>query len=153
MGLPWADKKALGYFIAGLQDDVKRWVRLHRPLSRLDVMYLAKDVEEMLRLNSSSKNVSQSRFRYLNIHGSLVGGQSDGSSVLAQLEPKPVAVSKMVEMTSSIRPPFNPQSPLSSQNDGDMFFSETGVFDLFHALNGRNDARTVYVISVASLLV
>ncbi|KAD5508876.1 hypothetical protein E3N88_16579 [Mikania micrantha] len=125
------ESQALGYFIAGLQDDVKRWVRLHRPLSRLDAMYLAKDVEGMLRPNSSSGNVSQSCFRYLNIHGSLAGGQSDGSSVLAQLEPKTFSGSKMAERTSSIRQPFNPQSPLSSQADGGHVFQrDRGVRSL-----------------------
>ncbi|KAD5803551.1 hypothetical protein E3N88_14911 [Mikania micrantha] len=63
------ESQALGYFIAGLKDDVKQWVRLHRPLSRLDAMYLAKDVEAMLRPNSSANNLSQSRFRYLQSPG------------------------------------------------------------------------------------
>lgn len=56
------ESQAMGYFVAGLRDEVKRWVRLHRPQSRLDAMYLAKDVEEML--HPSSGNISQSRFRY-----------------------------------------------------------------------------------------
>ncbi|KAJ9547085.1 hypothetical protein OSB04_019628 [Centaurea solstitialis] len=56
------ESQAMGYFIAGLQDEVKRWVHLHRPQSRLDAMYLAKDVEQML--HPSSISASQSRFRY-----------------------------------------------------------------------------------------
>ena len=56
------ESQALGYFVAGLRDEVKRWVRLHRPQSRLDAMYLAKDVEEMIQ--PSSGNTSLSRFRY-----------------------------------------------------------------------------------------
>lgn len=38
------ESQSLGYFIAGLKDEVKHWVRLHRPQSRLDAMYLAKDI-------------------------------------------------------------------------------------------------------------
>lgn len=66
-----AESQALGYFVAGLRDEVKRWVRIHRPQTRLDAMYLAKDVEEML--NPSSGNISQSRFRYHHL-----GGFNDG---------------------------------------------------------------------------
>lgn len=40
------ESQAMGYFVAGLRDEVKRWVRLHRPQSRLEGMYLAKDIEE-----------------------------------------------------------------------------------------------------------
>ena len=58
------ESQALGYFIAGLRDEVKCWVRLHRPQSRLDAKYLAKDVEQMLC--PSPINSPQSRFRYQN---------------------------------------------------------------------------------------
>jgi len=34
------ESQSMGYFIGGLRDDVKKWVRLHRPQSRLDAMYL-----------------------------------------------------------------------------------------------------------------
>ncbi|KAL6581229.1 hypothetical protein OROMI_007152 [Orobanche minor] len=60
------DSQSLGYFVAGLKEDVKRWVRLHRPRTRLDAMMLAKDVEGLLRLSESSQN----HFRYQNGYGS-----------------------------------------------------------------------------------
>ncbi|KAJ9554275.1 hypothetical protein OSB04_018320 [Centaurea solstitialis] len=56
------ESQALGYFLAGLRPEVKRWVRLHRPLTRLDAMYLAKDVEEML--NPSDHSALTARYRY-----------------------------------------------------------------------------------------
>ncbi|KAL6582153.1 hypothetical protein OROMI_006167 [Orobanche minor] len=56
-----SESQSLRYFLAGLRDEVKKWVRLHRLQSRLDAMYLAKDVEEMLR--PSTENVSSTRFR------------------------------------------------------------------------------------------
>ncbi|KAJ9543487.1 hypothetical protein OSB04_023194 [Centaurea solstitialis] len=43
------ETQSLGYFIAGLKDEVKTWVRLHRPKNRLDAMFLAKEVENLLR--------------------------------------------------------------------------------------------------------
>ncbi|KAJ9544404.1 hypothetical protein OSB04_024111 [Centaurea solstitialis] len=58
------ESQAVGYFVASLQDEVKRWVHLHRPQTRLDAMYLAKDVEQLLR--PSSMSISQSRSRYQN---------------------------------------------------------------------------------------
>ncbi|KAD5317080.1 hypothetical protein E3N88_17026 [Mikania micrantha] len=59
---PLPESQTLGYFIAGLKDDVKQQVRLHRPTSCIDAMYLAKDVELMLR--PSDSNSLMSRFRY-----------------------------------------------------------------------------------------
>jgi hypothetical protein len=56
------ESQAIGYFIAGLKDDVKQRVRLHRPTSCIDAMYLAKDVELMLRPTESSG--LSSRFWY-----------------------------------------------------------------------------------------
>ncbi|KAJ9554042.1 hypothetical protein OSB04_018087 [Centaurea solstitialis] len=56
------ESQALGYFLAGLRPEVKRWVRLHRPLTRLDAMYVAKDVEEML--NPSDHSALTARYRY-----------------------------------------------------------------------------------------
>ncbi|KAD4585211.1 hypothetical protein E3N88_22812 [Mikania micrantha] len=44
-----SESQTLGYFIAGLREDVKKWVRLHRPQTCLDAIYLAKDVEAVLR--------------------------------------------------------------------------------------------------------
>ncbi|KAL4567311.1 hypothetical protein LXL04_022892 [Taraxacum kok-saghyz] len=46
-----------------------------RPQTRLDAMYLAKDVEEMLR--PSQGNVSQTRFHYQHHHGSAMAFGSD----------------------------------------------------------------------------
>ncbi|KAD4585314.1 hypothetical protein E3N88_22915 [Mikania micrantha] len=85
------ESQALGYFIAGLKDDVKQWVRLHRPLSRLDAMYLAKDVEAMLRPNSSVNNLSQSRFRYLQSPGLGFSGSGDRSPLLGHADAKGVS--------------------------------------------------------------
>ncbi|KAJ9558566.1 LOW QUALITY PROTEIN: hypothetical protein OSB04_013180 [Centaurea solstitialis] len=69
------ESQALGYFVAGLQDEVKRWVHLHRPKSRLDAMYLAKDVEQLLR--PSSLSLSQSRSRYQSVGGYGLNVRSD----------------------------------------------------------------------------
>ncbi|KAJ0483065.1 putative retrotransposon gag domain-containing protein [Helianthus annuus] len=57
------ESQTLGYFIAGLKDNVKQQVRLHRPTTCMDAMYLAKDVDLILRPSKSSSLVS--RFRYL----------------------------------------------------------------------------------------
>ncbi|KAJ9566726.1 hypothetical protein OSB04_002692 [Centaurea solstitialis] len=56
------ESQALGYFLAGLRPEVKQWVRLHHPQTRLDAMYLAKDVEEML--NPSDHSALTARYRY-----------------------------------------------------------------------------------------
>ncbi|KAJ9550331.1 hypothetical protein OSB04_014376 [Centaurea solstitialis] len=56
------ESQALGYFLAGLRPEIKQWVRLHRPQTRLDAMYLAKDVEEMLQPSEHSK--LSARYRY-----------------------------------------------------------------------------------------
>ncbi|KAJ0764722.1 putative nucleotidyltransferase, Ribonuclease H [Helianthus annuus] len=80
------ESQALGYFVAGLRDDVKQRVRLHRPATRLDAMYLAKDVEEMLR--PSGKLGSASRFRYLNRYGPSPGLSVDGPNQLGRSEQK-----------------------------------------------------------------
>lgn len=56
------ESQALGYFLAGLRPEVKRWARLHRPQTRLDAMYLAKDVEEML--HPSENSALTARYRY-----------------------------------------------------------------------------------------
>ncbi|KAJ0680888.1 hypothetical protein HanPI659440_Chr16g0629461 [Helianthus annuus] len=61
------ESQTLGYFIAGLKDDVKQQARLHRPTTCMDAMYLAKDVELMLRPSKSSSLVS--RFWYLSHTG------------------------------------------------------------------------------------
>ncbi|KAL4583236.1 hypothetical protein LXL04_007804 [Taraxacum kok-saghyz] len=44
-----SESQTLGYFMAGLRDDVKRWVHLHNPQSRIAALILAKNIEEMLR--------------------------------------------------------------------------------------------------------
>ncbi|KAL6578234.1 hypothetical protein OROMI_010562 [Orobanche minor] len=66
------EPQSIGYFVAGLKEDVKRWVRLHRPQTRLDAMYLAKDIEGLL--HSPRQQTSYSRFRYYS-------GSSDGPVV------------------------------------------------------------------------
>ncbi|KAD4983041.1 hypothetical protein E3N88_19712 [Mikania micrantha] len=61
------ESQSIGYFVAGLKEDVKQWVRLHRPQSRLDAIYLAKDVEAMLR--PQAMNSTLSRYRYADYGG------------------------------------------------------------------------------------
>ncbi|KAL6503305.1 hypothetical protein OROGR_025228 [Orobanche gracilis] len=56
------ESQSLGYFIGGLNDDVKCWVRLHRPVSRLDAMSLAKDIQQLL--HPSAAPSTPTRFRY-----------------------------------------------------------------------------------------
>ncbi|XP_076894751.1 uncharacterized protein LOC143547139 [Bidens hawaiensis] len=56
------ESQSIGYFVVGLKEDVKKWVRLHRPQSRLDAMYLAKDVELLLRPDSDFRPNYSSRF-------------------------------------------------------------------------------------------
>ncbi|KAL6567362.1 hypothetical protein OROGR_001030 [Orobanche gracilis] len=56
------ESQSIGYFIAGLKEDVKKWVHIHRPNTRLDAMVLAKDIENLLHPVSHAP--SQIRFRY-----------------------------------------------------------------------------------------
>lgn len=70
------ESQSIGYFVAGLKNDVKKWVHLHRPQSRLDAMYLAKHVELMLRPESGQSSLG--RFRYLNPTGSQTFGLKEG---------------------------------------------------------------------------
>ncbi|KAM0045658.1 putative retrotransposon gag domain-containing protein [Helianthus debilis subsp. tardiflorus] len=56
------ESQVIGYFLAGLKDDVKPRVRLHRPTSLIEAMSLAKDVELILR--PSDPHTLSSRFRY-----------------------------------------------------------------------------------------
>ncbi|XP_076920920.1 uncharacterized protein LOC143582177 [Bidens hawaiensis] len=79
------ESQAMGYFVAGLKDDVKKWVRLHRPQSRLDAMHLAKNAEEMLRPGSGTGSIS--RFRYAPRVGPYPNGLSDGSNLWGRLSP------------------------------------------------------------------
>ncbi|KAL4574557.1 hypothetical protein LXL04_021390 [Taraxacum kok-saghyz] len=44
----WIQKASLYFEIHGLQDDVKKWVRLHRPSTRLEAMTLPRDVDQLL---------------------------------------------------------------------------------------------------------
>uniref|UniRef100_A0A251UQ20 Putative retrotransposon gag domain-containing protein n=1 Tax=Helianthus annuus TaxID=4232 RepID=A0A251UQ20_HELAN len=67
------ESQTLGYFVAGLKEDVKQRVRLHRPTSCIDAMSLARDVELMLRPSDSSSLLS--RFR----HSQPVGLPVEGS--------------------------------------------------------------------------
>ncbi|KAD4585733.1 hypothetical protein E3N88_23334 [Mikania micrantha] len=127
------ESQALGYFIAGLKDDVKQWVRLHRPLSRLDAMYLAKDVEVMLRPNLTEGNLSQSRFRYLHPASNPSGNFRDGLSQLGPVESKGFIGPKGVDRASSgrqdsSRPPWSGKSSSFSQSDGgQVFHKDRGV--------------------------
>lgn len=42
------ESQALGYFLGGLRDEIRKKFRPHRPATRLAAMYLAKDIEDML---------------------------------------------------------------------------------------------------------
>ncbi|KAD1443144.1 hypothetical protein E3N88_42815 [Mikania micrantha] len=127
------ESQALGYFIAGLKEDVKKWVRLHRPASRLDAMYLAKDVEGMLRPDSVAGNVSLSRFRYLNHAGH---SSTAGFTSLGSVETKAVGFSKSAEHTPVVgtehsRPVFFPKSTAgSSMEQSQVFQKDRGVRSL-----------------------
>ncbi|KAD5316960.1 hypothetical protein E3N88_16906 [Mikania micrantha] len=119
-----SESQALGYFIAGLKDDVKKWVRLHRPTSRLDAMYLAKDVEHMLRPASFSGNVSHSRFRNLNQTGPFA---PDGPPLLGPTDSKQAQVHRNSEKSFSYRqdssrstPPFKQVFSSSSTNSSNV---------------------------------
>ncbi|KAK1407718.1 hypothetical protein QVD17_39342 [Tagetes erecta] len=70
------ESQTIGYFIAGLKEDVKLQVRLHRPTTCIDAMYLAKDVELILR-PSTSPTLS-SRFRYAQQPGLPLWGDGFG---------------------------------------------------------------------------
>ncbi|KAL4590581.1 hypothetical protein LXL04_003515 [Taraxacum kok-saghyz] len=55
------ESQSLGYFIGGLKEDVKQWVRLHQPKTRLEAMTAAKNIELLLRPSDAQ---TQQRFRY-----------------------------------------------------------------------------------------
>ncbi|XP_035835907.1 uncharacterized protein LOC118484116 [Helianthus annuus] len=93
------ESQSIGYFIAGLKDDVKKCVRLHRPQSPLDAKYLAKDVE--LMLHPSSGHSSLGRFQYLNPTGNPTFGLKDGPQLLGRSEYRPFFSSKVSERVSS----------------------------------------------------
>ncbi|KAK1427816.1 hypothetical protein QVD17_16511 [Tagetes erecta] len=80
------ESQSLGYFVAGLCADVKKWVRLHRPQTLLDAMYISKDVTEMLRPSGGSD--SSSRFRYLHRFGPSTFSTVDGLHNVGRNEPK-----------------------------------------------------------------
>ncbi|KAD5960576.1 hypothetical protein E3N88_12048 [Mikania micrantha] len=61
------ESQTIGYFVAGLRNDVKQWVRLHRSQTRLDAIYLATDVEAMLRPQSNDTPLA--RYRYADYGG------------------------------------------------------------------------------------
>ncbi|KAL4568275.1 hypothetical protein LXL04_023883 [Taraxacum kok-saghyz] len=67
------ESQSLGYFIGGLKEDVKQWVRLHQPKTRLEAMTAAKNIELLLRPSDAQ---TQQRFRYQ--QGYLVGFQGGG---------------------------------------------------------------------------
>ncbi|KAM0042733.1 putative nucleotidyltransferase, Ribonuclease H [Helianthus debilis subsp. tardiflorus] len=110
------ESQSVGYFVAGLKDDVKKWVRLHRPQSRLDAMYLAKDVELMLRPNSGQAALG--RFRYLNPIGPPISGLKDGSSMMGRTESRSMFPFRPgdksgVPKLDSLRATANPKSSFS----------------------------------------
>ncbi|KAL4554713.1 hypothetical protein LXL04_037315 [Taraxacum kok-saghyz] len=105
------DSQAIGYFVAGLKDEVKRWVRLHRPRSTLEAMYLAKDVEDLLR--PSSGNVSQTRFRYANRPGLSAGTTLEPAKPLGRPDFKSPFPSKWGDKPVVNRSDTNRQPPFS----------------------------------------
>ena len=66
-------------------------------------MYLAKDVEVMLRPNLTEGNLSQSRFRYLHPASNPSGNFRDGLSQLGPVESKGFIGPKGVDRASSDR--------------------------------------------------
>ncbi|KAK1435415.1 hypothetical protein QVD17_01178 [Tagetes erecta] len=127
------ESQALGYFVAGLKADVKQWVRLHRPQSRLDAMYLAKDVELMLRPNSGG--LSLSRFRYLNPFGLHSSGLTDGPSHMGRSEPKEASTAKIADRVFTApfdvtrsKSTFRPTFPAA--DGGQAFHRDRGVRSL-----------------------
>ncbi|KAM0043609.1 putative nucleotidyltransferase, Ribonuclease H [Helianthus debilis subsp. tardiflorus] len=127
------ESQTIGYFVAGLKDDVKKWVRLHRPCSRLDAMYLAKDVELMLRPNSAQAALG--RFRYLYPTGPSSFGPRDGSSGLGRSEPRSNIPSRPSDKPGSLKldsPRFvvNTRSPLPAADLGQSSPRDRGVRSL-----------------------
>lgn len=74
------ERQAIRYFVAGLQDDVHRWFCLQCSRMTMEAMYVAKDVEDLLR--PMTGNVSQTRFRYLNRFGVSNGFFPESTKVL-----------------------------------------------------------------------
>lgn len=129
------ESQALGYFIAGLRPEVKKWVRLHRPKSRLDAMYLAKDVEEMLR--PSTGNVSHSRFRYAPRIGPHLGVSSDLGPKTGRVESS--RPTSLIHHTGSFTPRGDP-SPKSLPPSKS---SITSSSDLGHASTRDRGVRSL----------
>ena len=129
------ESQALGYFVAGLRDEVKPWVRLHRPQSRLDAMYLAKDIEEMLR--PSPGNTSLSRFRYQALGGWPTGPTSGDTRPISmgRYESKGSSVSSFMDKHTPHRPDLGrslaPRIP------------ETSSFDNTQSGNRNRGVRTL----------
>ncbi|MFS7888928.1 putative nucleotidyltransferase, Ribonuclease H [Helianthus anomalus] len=98
------ESQALGYFVAGLRDDMKKWVRLHRPQSRLDAMYLAKDVEQMLRPSSGSGSGPLSRYRYLHRPGLPYDSSGTGPFSLGRSESRPTVSQKTLDKPILTKP-------------------------------------------------
>nr|KAJ0193529.1 hypothetical protein LSAT_V11C800408980 [Lactuca sativa] len=115
------EMQAMGYFVAGLHDDVRRWVRLQRPQSRLDAMYSAKDVEEILRPGTGT--IPQTRFRYHSAFGSGSDFGSDMKSISgSRVDPKGFSNPKTIERWSpqrldGPRSSLPPRSPGPSSHD------------------------------------
>ncbi|KAJ0818857.1 putative nucleotidyltransferase, Ribonuclease H [Helianthus annuus] len=91
----------------------------------LDAMYIAKDVEEMLR--PSTGTGSSSRYRYLNRSGPT---SAEGSPQLGRFEPKvsvqnkpweksPISKSEVYRSHNSVRPQGQPTAELGQQNSRD----------------------------------
>lgn len=107
------ERQAIGYFVAGLQDDVRRWVCLQRPRTTMEAMYVAKDVEDLLR--PMTGNVSQTRFRYLNRFGVSNGFFPESTKVLGPSPTKEPITNKWGTKPISgqgeiTRTPVNPKS-------------------------------------------
>ncbi|KAD2394354.1 hypothetical protein E3N88_41331 [Mikania micrantha] len=142
------ESQTLGYFIAGLKDDVKQLVRLHWPLSRLDAMYLAKDVEGMLQPKSPAGNLAISRFRYVHPPSQYTDCHLEGFSNLGLVEPKSIFGPKGVERSSTSRSDvsrlsWHTKNLNSSQNDGAPGFTKERGSVLCLVPNGKIDARRV----------
>ncbi|KAL4570019.1 hypothetical protein LXL04_025668 [Taraxacum kok-saghyz] len=101
------ESQSLGYFIGGLKEDVKQWVRLHQPKSRLEAMTAAKNIELLLRPSSDQ---NQQRFRY---QQSYSGGFRGGGG---PLDRRPNSINRWDSNRPSFQQPVNKISPTAYES-------------------------------------
>jgi hypothetical protein len=124
------ESQALGYFVAGLNEEVRRWVRLHQPQSRLDAMNLARDVVQML--NPDDVSGSSSCFRYYSRSGSQYSSMMDGLTLLGRhdslsLQSSDTGTKGVASGSASLRPSFSPKSQsMAAALGGQLFHHDRG---------------------------